>query len=346
MAKKRMKKSANRGATHRTLYYGCYAGQDTHIDIAAGLSMLNQRAYEQGRNYVAKVTLWPSVHEDDSPLKTPEGAMYELACNVSALPNTWQVHQAWQLGKDAYERTRKEEVEAGIRTAKYEDFCVGWSENHLSEATDVGGVANGFWGRGRVPLAYLPSTIGANAQEINGGLLPANTDLVFSKVKANAGTLIRGFSWFGNTGTNYNLMNELDKARSVVRVKQDPVSGSGGVPYGETVTDLNIDTVTQMEADGDAAPYRVSGHELALSSHMLYSIPQKGFTRLSSGFMDVPCGLLRIKMEELAFGTAPQEGVTPSAFEDEDPVPYLQFIVQIDVREGSYKGVHATPMGV
>ena len=331
--KRKMKKS-NRGATQRRLTVMVPADGQTHyIDVAAAMSLVNQRHYEQGRNYVAKVSIDPHVELNNTPSLSMDGAMYDLVTSVQVLPNQWQTHSAWQLAKDAYMSSRKEELASGTVMAKYEDFAVGWNDAHLGLHTDASPAVTN-WARGLLPFVH--SSTGA-LQQPNGGTVPPNTDLVFSRVKSlGGGTTERRFAFFGVAGTNFNMVTELNKARSVVRNKVDPVASAAGAAYQVLDTNLDTDTSDYIEDDGDSAPYVISGHELGISNYQLYSFPQKGFTRTSTGFIDVPCGIIAVNTRELDFTG---EG-------DEEEGLFVQFRLDIELREGSYKGVMAPAMGV
>jgi hypothetical protein len=333
LKRKTMKKS-NRGATQKKITVVVPGDGNTHfIDIAACMSLVNQRHYEQGRNYVAKITLDPAIELNDTPPLSMDGAMYDLWTGISVLPNQWQTHTAWQLAKDAYMSARKEELASGTVMAKYEDFAVGWNDTHLGQHTDASPAVTA-WGRGLLPFVH---TATGTLQLPNGGTVPPNTDLVFSRVKSlGGGTTERRFGWFGVAGTNFNMVTELNKARSVVRNKVDPVASAAGAPYQVLDTNLDTDTSDYIEDDGDSAPYVISGHELGMANYQLYSFPQKGFTRLTTGYIDVPCGIIAVNTRELDFtgeGDA-EEGL------------YSAFRIDIELREGSYKGVMAPAMGV
>lgn len=331
---KRKSKKSNRGATTKRLTFMLPAdGSTQFIDIAAALSLVNQRQYEQGRNYVAKITLDPAIDLNDTPPFSMDGAMYDLAVGVTTLPNQWQTHSAWQLAKDAYMSARKEELAAGTVMAKYEDFVVGWNDAHLGLHTDASPAVT-TWARGHLPFVHSST---GTYQQPNGGTVPPNTDLVFSRVKSlGGGTTERRFAFFGTAGTNFNMVTELNKARSVVRNKVDPVASAAGAPYQVLDTNLDTDTSDYIEDDGDSAPYVISGHELGMANHQLYSFPQKGFTRLTTGFIDVPCGIIAVNMRELDF----------IGESDDEEGLYIQFRLDIELREGSYKGVMAPAMGV
>lgn len=229
--------------------------------------------------------------------------------------------------------SRKEELASGTVMAKYEDFAVGWNEDHLGRHTDASPAVTD-WARGLLPFVHTSS---GSLNLPNGGATPPNTDLVFSRVKSlGGGTTERRFAFFGVTGTNFNMVTELNKARSVVRNKVDPVASATGAAYQVLDTNLDTDTADYIEDDGDSAPYVISGHELGMANYQLYSFPQKGFTRLSTGFIDVPCGIVAVNTRELDFlgETDTEEGL------------YVAFRLDIELREGSYKGVMANAMGV
>lgn len=339
MAKKKqtkmMKKTAmNRSATNRRLSFFVEPGVVNYVDIAACLSLVNQRAYSQGRNYVAKVTLETGI--DIGAIggdKTANERIWELQGNVTTLPDQWQLHQAWQLARDAWARSLKEEMDAGIVQAKYQDFAVGYDESHLAYDTNATPAATDKWARGILP--FLQSHTGAPIVP-NSGAVPANTDIVFTRAASlGGGANPRRFVVFGNSGANFNLLTELDKARSVVRNKVDPVASAAGAPYGALITDLDATTADYIEDDGDSAPYLIDSHRLGAIFNTMHAYPQKGFSKLSTGYMPVPLGIMRLQVNELAFF---DDGAN-----EQLPAGYW---VHIDVKEGSYKGVEAPPMGV
>lgn len=332
--KKMMKRKQGSSATQRRLSFFLDTGVTNYIDIAACLSLVNQRHYSQGRNYVAKVTLEPGI--DLTGIggdKTANERLFELTGFVKTLPNQWQLHQAWQLARDAWMRSHREELESGIVEAKYADFAIGYDETHLGMDTNASSGNTSNWARGRLP--FLQSSLGAPI-EPNNGLVPANTDIVFSRaVSVSGGAATRRFVAFGNSGTNFNIMLELDKARSVVRNKVDPVASAAGAPYGALVGDLDATTADYIEDDGDSAPYLIDAHRLGEQFQFIQQIPQKGYRNGTTPYMDIPCGLLLVNTTEVTFFDDGTNEQLPAGF-----------WVHVDVKEGSYKGVDASPMGV
>lgn len=124
--------------TERFLHYElAHTGSstDSHfIDLAAGLSAINKRAYRQGLYYYIKSI---SVVETTVDTKVQFGTA----------PDTWQIPQAWKMGFRAWSRMNSEAA-AGIPggdlkiAGKYHDFKIYLNNNHRGE-TDVTVPSNG-----------------------------------------------------------------------------------------------------------------------------------------------------------------------------------------------------------
>lgn len=322
----------NRANTHRQITLTIPGdGSTTYVDIAACLSLMNVRKYEQGRVYSVKAELIPYVFTQ-SPLAPIADSAYEPRMSISALGNTYATHLAWQTAKNAYDASRKEELATGIKAGKWEDFAVGWNSAHLLRNTDNASPPGGDWARGTIPMA---------ADEASGQMalisasVPTNTDLVFSKVQAlGLGGGTRGLCFFGTTdATNFGMLDELNKARNVVDMKQQNPTDAGAA---YAAVDQNVDGTTAdlIEDDGDSAPYLVTGYKVPLHYEDLLSLPQAGFARSRTAYFDAPCGLLAVRGDEIDFSGEDGEGST------------AYFMLQLTVQEGKYQGVSASPMGI
>jgi len=124
--------------TERFLHYELAhsgTGNDSHfIDIAAGLSAVNKRAYRQGLYYYIKSI---SVVETTADTKVQFGTA----------PDTWQIPLAWKMGFRAWSRMNSEAagniLGGDLKIAgKYHDFKIYLNNNHRTEG-DVTVPTNG-----------------------------------------------------------------------------------------------------------------------------------------------------------------------------------------------------------
>lgn len=124
--------------TERFLHYElAHTGSstDSHfIDLAAGLSAVNKRAYRQGLYYYIKSI---SVVETTQETKVQFGTS----------PDVWQVPQAWKMGFRAWSRMNSiaaQNIPGGDLSiaGKYHDFKIYLNENHRTDP-DVTVPSNG-----------------------------------------------------------------------------------------------------------------------------------------------------------------------------------------------------------
>lgn len=124
--------------TERFLHYELShtgSSNDSHfIDLAAGLSAVNKRAYRQGLYYYIKSI---SIVETTGETKVLFGTA----------PDVWQIPQAWKMGFRAWSRMNSiaaQNIPGGdLKIAgKYHDFKIFLNENHRTE-TDVTVPTNG-----------------------------------------------------------------------------------------------------------------------------------------------------------------------------------------------------------
>lgn len=124
--------------TERYLHYELAhtgTGNDSHfIDLAAGLSAVNKRAYRQGLYYYIKSI---SVVETTADTKVQFGTA----------PDTWQIPMAWKLGFRSWSKMNSiaaQQIPGGdlAVAGKYHDFKIYLNNNHRTNA-DVTVPTNG-----------------------------------------------------------------------------------------------------------------------------------------------------------------------------------------------------------
>ena len=71
-------------ATHRSMYISTGSGGTQYIDIAKGLCSHNNRLYQQGRVYMANISVFVDPTKSNIELNT--------------IPNTWMIRKAWSKG--------------------------------------------------------------------------------------------------------------------------------------------------------------------------------------------------------------------------------------------------------
>jgi len=96
---------------------------DFYIDLSQVTSIMNRRFYRQGINWAV------------SGIKILAAA-FTGAVQVSKLPNTWVMSNAWEKGFRAWKRQQDEVLEDGDQEsvrAKFNDFKIYMDANHLSD---------------------------------------------------------------------------------------------------------------------------------------------------------------------------------------------------------------------
>jgi len=128
----------------------------------------------------------------------------------------------------------------------------------------------------------------------------------------------RTFTWGPPTATQYNILAEYEQSGNT---SSDPEDPSGG-PYNGLLPGLEAGAADALTARGNEPPYSANnyggGYWVKVGTLHLSA----GRQRLSTGFFTAPCGM--IALTNVGFLTNPD--------------------IQVSVKKGDYKGVHAPSM--
>jgi len=194
-----------------------------------------------------------------------------------------------------------------------------WDESNAEEKMMLNGrvarwndfrVETGLTGFGGLEsVNFLKGTLASTA--ITGG------EFVNSQVVDQLGTT-KTFTWGGPTATKYSIIEEYDASGNT---DQDPSAPATG-PYNGLLPNLEAGAAAALQNDGNNPPYnRIDiGQAIWVKMGTLHLAP--GRQRLSTGFFTAPCGFV---------------AMTGTGFLDNPDI-------QVTVKSGDYKGVHAPSM--
>lgn len=130
--------------------------------------------------------------------------------------------------------------------------------------------------------------------------------------------VVRQFTWGTPTAGSYSIIEEYDRSGNT---SSDPTTPATG-PYSGLLPNLDAGAADALQDNGNLAPYNMLGYGdgIWVKVGTLHLSP--GRQRLSTGFFTAPCGLI-------AFTNV---GWLANAD------------IQISVKSGDYKGVHAPSM--
>ncbi len=138
-----------------------------------------------------------------------------------------------------------------------------------------------------------------------------------SQVVDQAGTT-RTFSWGDPTAAKYSIIEEYDASGNT---NWDPTYPATG-PYNGLLPNLETGAAEALQADGNKPPYDEQDIGQAIWVKVGTLHLASGRQRLSTGFFPAPCGF--IAMTGTGFLGTPD--------------------IQVEVKSGDYKGVHAPTM--
>jgi len=260
------KKGKSRTPTQRMISVAQPTGPpsvDATIDVAAILSQTNHRLYRQSRVYDTSITIDANVADGTS-------------VDVYALADTWMVHKALQLAKDAWDASNAEEMKMlNGKSARWNDFRVN----------------SGVSGAG-----------GLNAVNFLKGSLAASqfTTGSFSNSRVVDQTgLTKFFTWGNTTPSQYSIIEEYDASGNTSADPQNPATG----PYDQLLPGLDADAAVALQVVGSEPPYDATDIGQAIWVKVGTLHLSVGRQRLSTGFFPAPCGL--IVLRGVGFLTAP-----------------------------------------
>jgi len=287
------------------------------IDLSQIASIVNRRFYRQGIN-------WAVAGFKFSSLKGG-------TVNISKLPNTWVLSNAWEKGFRAWQRQQRDALEDGSQEsvrAKYNDFKIFADGDHLSSGV-VGNLMPVSIDVGGVPSIALPGEWDPSQIVIpNYGAPGVNYEPYLIGVGADVPGI----------GGAVSLVAAYQNSRGV------PQSPDPSVPAGITnadniyramfdVGDNNEEVMENVVGKNDELPYLQdpypggSGQLVGLEWHDFTQIfntsatTNVGIATAKGG--NFPCGLIRL---------------------DWSPDESANLLIQIDLIPGNHRGYLCEPM--
>lgn len=236
-------------------------------------------------------------HGRNYSMKVDIDATATNSFEVWVLADNWMNRRAFQRAYEAYLENGKDERDAlkGKNLARWEDFRT------------QDGVSAGFMD----PLMYQnPTTpITLTAGEFD-------TSQVVDKLGVS-----RVFTWGATGAAAYGVVEEYNKAGDA---QASPDTTTGDMPYDDLMADNSAVMANNLQVRGNLPPYDAANAG-QVNPWVKAAVLSAGTSqKLSTGFIDAPCGFVLIRM---ASG---------------DPVVTTH--LSITVKAGDYKGVHAPSM--
>jgi hypothetical protein len=307
----RAKKKASNDSSYRTMKADYYPVQrvmnlgtsanSTRIiaDVGRLLSATNHRLYRQGKTYQVKIDM------DNRPDEAAGSSQYD----VYALVDTWYVQKAWQLARATYLKATADEraLMSDQQKARWEDFRV-----------------NSGVGTGAVfafPYNYSETLVGA---------VNSNGEFDPSEITLADGSTERTFTWGSTpTASEFSILQEYDKTGDT---DARPSTSSAAKGYSGTDVGVHESQSDDLASRGNLPPYNATNFsdnvwvKIATLDNSGPTNPgaSGGHSRMSTGFFNVPCGLVVL---------------VPTISSS------LNGNVTMTVKSGQYKGVAAMNMG-
>ena len=249
------------------------------------MSNVNHRLYRQSRVYQCKI---------DIDANLGDGSFVE----VYALADTWYNMKAYQLAKKMFdENSMEERSQLGAAAARWNDFRVDHGDSIQQELEAIqftGSVGTRF-----TAGEYLMSEV------------------------ADAAGNTSTFRWVGSGANTFNIIDEYDTTGNTNNDPAFPVGAN--VAYDGLTDEVDDNQMEHIAGDGNAPPYsnQTLENQAWVLVGTLFNVPSTGASKLSTGYFNAPCGLIRLKTG----GGLNASNVTES--------------IHLEVKSGDYKGVHA-----
>ncbi len=288
------------------------------IDLSQVASLMNRRFYRQGIN-------WAVAGFKFSSLKGG-------TVNVSKLPNTWVMSNAWEKGFRAWHKQQREAVDSssdGVM-AKFNDFKVfadadhkssGFANNLLPVSIDVGGVAGvanpGEWEASQIVIPNF-TVVGNNIEPfvIAVGAADLTVDPTqFSLIEAYANS--RSVPQSPDPAVPAQVLSATDNVYKAMfdvgdnddQIVDNAVGKNDELPY------------PQLDyPGGDTQLPGLEWHDFA-QIYNTSATTNVGITTIKGG--NFPCGLIRI---------------------DWSPDESANLVIQVDLIPGNHRGYLCEPM--
>lgn len=306
--------------TQRFLYYDLeHSGstEDAHyIDLSKDLSAVNRRLYRQGRNYsISNI----SVHDANGDARVL----------VSTAPNTWATHAAWQMLFDGWKRQRAETLSLSedTKAPRWADFKMylnkemvvdaDWPKPTEDENNDI---TLGEWD-------YSDMSFWRNGTRYDNhaaGLMGTHSFSIITNETSPSDVSYDGY---------ISALEALQEARMQPTDDLQDASANLALQFTTQAGAATLDALIEINKEGDYAPYSMeivgsnsnpandTGAWPVREVHIASTYSPMAMT---GPIPNIPCGLLQI---ETTSGSNNTIGLL------------------IELTPGSYKGVHAPPMG-
>jgi len=302
--------------------YSPGAGQFKYfVDLSQVASLANRRFYRQGINWaVAGIKI---------------SSTSALSMNVSKLPNTWVMSNAWEKGFRAWQRMNAQALEEteSIRP-RFLDFKVFANRHHA---------ANGVAGN-QLPLSSENNLADSGEWEMSKIVVPsqtANTTTSFEIIATGATAPGAGASGFDSV----SLIEGYAASRALPNIEDPNAPTDAGDPAQNWLQSIfsegtaqDTEVIADMITENNLAPYPFEGAPgvvdtqypgganqlIGLQIHDIAQITPTtvgGITRLKGG--NFPCGLIEFNITAAS---------PPS------------MLVQIDLVPGNHRGYLCEPM--
>lgn len=234
------------------------------------LSKMNNRLYRQCRNYQLQFGFNPSGSETN-----------RVKISFYTLPDTWFVRGAIRHAYETYMQCMSDELNAGIKMAKWHDFNI--NEQNPDAVWDYMG--------------------GALFDGDGWAVTTADESITDSSV-TDAGGTSQQFHLIGNLANSFNIFREY--AKKLNYSVSDDESVSSDQPYDGL---LDLDDADVLAERGDRAPYDrdfssflpedttvddAQGQNILVQQDVLYFEPDTNQGRLLTRSMTAPLGLVWI----------------------------------------------------
>ena len=256
-------------------------------DAGRLLSQVNRRLYRYGNLYQIKLDL-------DIP-----GTLLATAVDIEVytLRNTWDVQRAFALAKKTYDEAYADERNVTSQRSRWEDFRVA-----------TGAIGANLLQPMQYDNATLASSIETAGEFVNSQVDKAGTDTFFTWGVAAA-----------------NSLDIIDEWARSDRVTSEPAQITTTAPYdGVNSDDLSDLEMENLGNNGNNPPYAQTSPSdcLVKVATLRYEPGPDGLQRLSTGYLDAPCGVFVLKTS----------GNIPNGY------------VHLSAKSGEYKGVAAHSM--
>lgn len=290
--------------TLSAVYTGAIPQVTAMGDVGALMSRSNSRMYRFGKLYRAKF---------DLDINTPAGTRI----SVMALANTWYVQKAFEEAKFVFDQAYENERENIDKTqrARWFDFRCRFGPLASQNSYDNASQAWLYPSVNATGVAAVPAAIQTGS-------------VVDSLVEDSAG-VTRFFTWNDAAGfvgvDEYSVMDEYQLAGNQDRT---PDVSTGTMPYADLEADSSQVEGQALQTRGQDPPYGAVGFPNLWVKVGELEVLASGGTRLSTGFVDLPCGVFTL--------TSSTGNIVADLINGD---------LSIEVASGDYKGVRAHNLG-